>query len=242
MTTKKDHATTKNITTKSSNKIEDLLLLLARAKAFLHLNRTEEAIKEATRIAQKNPNNMEALQIRARANYLNTNFEHAMLDCQAALVIDPQSRFADEMLRRVRQIKDLFEEADTYNERKQHKQAAQHFRRIIHIVGSKVKCSALYRKSHYGRAHAALKDGNYTQAVASANLVLESHPNDVETWHIKIRSSEQLGQLQSLSKELQHIIQTWGSDNLVIMEAYQRIQKMNFSTTAAITTSPATQE
>merc|ERR1712151_647964 len=68
------------------------------------------------------------------------------------------------------------------------------------------KSTPLYQKLYLARSEANFYACNYMQAIANANLVLESYPQLMDAWTIKIRSLEKMEKHELLIKELKKVM------------------------------------
>lgn len=201
-------------------------VLVARGNAFLACNRIDKAIEAVNGIFEIDGQNVEALEIRAKARYLNARLLDALMDCQTALGIDPQRQSTEATYQRIRKVEQVCAEAERNMSNEAYRQAVNKYGMAIHAAEPLAKNTELYRTLYLGRANAHLQAANYLQALANANLVLESSPSYLKAWETKIKALEAKGRFEQLEEELGEVVQPghWGADHDVLVEAYDRVQ------------------
>ena len=200
-------------------------VLLARGNAYLSLNQADKAIKEANDVVVVGDNTYTAaLEIRTKAHYLNGSFEDALMDCQKALGIAPQCESIEETYEMVRRVEQLFADAERSTSNEAYKQAASLYGKAIHAAEPLPMSTELYRILYLARAEAHLQATNHMQALADANLVLESLPTYVKAWETKIKILEATERFQQLADDLKGVVGpgSWGCQHRILVEAYKR--------------------
>ena len=205
--------------------------LLIRANAFLNLNDTNSAIREATNVINIDPNSVEALLIRSKANYLNANIEHALMDAEMATKIDKSNSKVKEAYKRIKIIAEGFQEIDNRQvsektKKNTNKIICHQYSDLIRLVTPTLPNydNEIYRKLYRGKAQAHLDEGsNYNKALLCIDNVLESDPKDIDAWVMKIVCLENLDRHIELVKQLDAVVVTsWGSEQRVLSDAHQR--------------------
>ncbi|KAI2492450.1 hypothetical protein MHU86_22100 [Fragilaria crotonensis] len=200
-------------------------VLVARAKAYLLLNLPDKAIEAANRVFGSDNQSVDALEIRAKARYMNGLLEDALMDCQTALSIHSSPRESiNETYQTVRLVEQVYSEAKQAMRAGSFRQAVAAFGKAIQASQPLPKSTVLFRTLHAGRAEAHLHTKNYIQALANANTALESHPQYVRAWETKIKAMEALNRTKQLRNELSGIVAPggWGFRNATLTEAYRR--------------------
>lgn len=199
-------------------------VLLARGKAFLMLNLPDEAIETANVVFVSDNQNTDALEIRAKCRYLNGRLDDALMDCQTALGINPTHESLENTYQKIRLVNQLFAEAESSMVNKAYKQAANMYGKTIHASEPLPKSTELYRMLHLARAEAHYHATNYMQALANANLVLESLPTLTRAWEAKVKALEAMNRYAQLYDELTDVVrpESWGYHNRYLRETYDR--------------------
>ena len=213
--------TTNNLGAFTSNRY----VLVARAKAYLLLNLPDKAIEAANRVFDSDNQSADALEIRAKARYLNGLLEDALMDCQTALSIHLSPREGiNETYQKVRLVEQVCSDAKQSMRAGAFKQAAIAFGKAIQASQPLPKSSVLFRTLHTGRAEAHLHCKSYIQALSNANIALESHPQYIRAWETKIQAMEALNRTTQLRNELSGVVGPggWGFRNTTLTEAYRR--------------------
>jgi len=200
-------------------------VLLARARAFVHLNDHEGAVREATAVISIDTQNLDALLVRSRAYYLDGDLDQALIDCQTAVNIDQFNGASVGMYRLLQSVADSFKKISDLMEAKEYGKAIEEFSALNETVKPTLpdcKCE-LFQRICRGKARARLKEGNdYNKALSYLNQVLETAPRDQDAWMMKIACLEKLDLYRDLANELNEIIITWGSGIPELVEAHSR--------------------
>ena len=215
--------TTDNLDVHKSNKH----VRLARANAYLSLNEIDKAMDEANAAFAGDEKCLEALEVRAKARYLSGRLEDARMDCQTALGIEPSRRGVEEILQKVKRVEQFYDEAEKSIMHCSFKQACNLYSMAIHAAEPLPKPTELYRMLYMARARANLEAGNYMQALANTNLVLESDPQYINAWESKIKALERSGRHQQIADELRDIVDpdSWGSGYRTLVDAFERAMR-----------------
>lgn len=203
-------------------------VLLARARAFVHLNDHESAIDAATKVLSIDTQNLDAFLVRSRAFYLMANLDNALSDCQTAVNIDANNGASVTMYQLLELVVNSFQNLSNLMEAEMYNEAIEVYDTLYDTVKPTIpdsKCE-LFRKVYRGRAKAHLERGDdYKLALSFILPVLETSPRDIEGWRIKINCLEKLERHRDLANELEEVVMTWGSGNSELAEARQRALK-----------------
>eukprot|EP00547_Thalassionema_nitzschioides_P017196 CAMPEP_0194241040 /NCGR_PEP_ID=MMETSP0158-20130606/7023_1 /TAXON_ID=33649 /ORGANISM="Thalassionema nitzschioides, Strain L26-B" /LENGTH=1876 /DNA_ID=CAMNT_0038975861 /DNA_START=361 /DNA_END=5991 /DNA_ORIENTATION=+ len=214
---------------KASDSLDDSLIsnkhiLLVRARAFLSLDQIDNAIGEATQIISMDSRNIEALIILTKSYYLGGNIDNALIECQKALAVDEKE--ATELYDTIRDVAQSLILTERAIQNGHFKQACTLSSQTIYAAEPLAKSSPLFRKLYLARSEANLYAENYSAAISNANAVLESLPESLDAWSIKIKSMEAQGSHTQLAEELNVVISTnngeWGAGQKLLVEAFDR--------------------
>mmetsp|Transcript_23146 Transcript_23146/g.38259 ORF Transcript_23146/g.38259 Transcript_23146/m.38259 type:complete len:858 (+) Transcript_23146:140-2713(+) len=201
---------------------------LARGKAYIYLNETEKAIEEANVVLISDSENTEALEIRAKARYLDARLEDALEDChhcqtiQTALGIDSQRSSIGDFYEKVRKVHQLYSDAERTMLNESYKQAANMYGMAIHATEPLAKSTELYRVLYLARAEAHFHASKFIQALANADIVLASQHTYLPAWKTKIKALKAMGKFEQLLIDLADVIEgddNWGVQHQFLVDA-----------------------
>jgi tetratricopeptide (TPR) repeat protein len=160
-------------------------ILLARAKASLKLEQFSRAIDATNSVFLQDHLNVEALEIRATAKFMEGHLEDALMDCQTALGICPSLERLKVKYKRFREVEHFFLAAEFEMRDESFVRAAVSYSKAIQNAEPLNKKTELYRLLHTSRAKAHFLGSNYIQALANINLALDSLPSHVESQNLR---------------------------------------------------------
>mmetsp|Transcript_3699 Transcript_3699/g.5790 ORF Transcript_3699/g.5790 Transcript_3699/m.5790 type:complete len:319 (+) Transcript_3699:112-1068(+) len=213
----------------ASDSIDDRLksnkhVLLVRARAFLNLDQIDNAVETATKIIKNDSRNIEALVLLTKSHYLGGKIDDALIECQKALSVDEKQVM--ELYDTIREVKQSLILTERAIQSGNFKQACTLSSRTIYAAEPLAKSTPLYRKLYLARSEANLYAENYSTAISNANFVLESRPESLDAWIIKIKSLEAESMYKQLAEELNEVISgEWGAKEKFLMEAFERATK-----------------
>lgn len=213
----------------ASDSIDDSLqsnkhVLLVRARAFMNLDQIDNAIETATKIIENDSRNIEALVILTKSHYLGGNIDNALIECQKALSVDEKQ--VTELYDTIRDVAQSLILTERAIQNGNFKQACTLSSQTIYAAEPLAKSTPLYRKLYLARSEANLYAENYNTAMSTANSVLESLPESLDAWSIKIKCLEAQSMYKQLAEELNVVISgEWGAKEKLLVEAFERATK-----------------
>ena len=166
---------------------------------------------------------MEALQLRGLVLFLSGEMEKGCRLIQELHHRDPENDEVQVKLDQCQTTFAAFSNGRGYAKRGRYKEAVEQFSEAMDERALPLPTgTALYCLIKMERAEALLLSKHYAEALRDCKDALESEPENAEAWALKAEIYMCLGRAAEAKEELAEVRQTWGSDNLVIDDAYRK--------------------
>lgn len=202
---------------------DNIGLLLVAAMADAGLGLTESALEKVNKALRFNPNHVEALQLRGLVLFLSGEMEKGVRLIQELHNRNPEHNEVQVKLDQCQNTLAAFSKGRGYAKRGRYKEAVEQFSEAMDERALPLPTgTALYCLIKMERAEALLLSKHYTEALRDCKDALESEPENAEAWALKAEIYMCLGRAAEAKEELADVRATWGTDNLVIDDAYRK--------------------